>query len=106
MAGTSSGATAPTFTSPPARAPKRAPEKLVHPASRTLRNHGVFLFDGAVAGVASSRRADADSGVLLSVNNGSQTLTHRMTPTWAHALGQALLAAAAAVEASQNGGAA
>ena len=96
MAGTSLGAPAPLSIAPvcaPTRAPHRVPT-----ASRTRRNHGVFLLGNELATVYSSRREQDCLGVTITVGNGPLVLTGSFTSTQARVMAEALVAAAAAVE--------
>lgn len=108
MAGHPLGATAP-ISSVPTSAPQSAPVRVMA-ASRTRRNHGVFMLGNEVASIYSSRRVADGSrvpdglGVILSVGSGSLVLTGSMTATQARVMARVLVAAAAAAEA--QGGAA
>lgn len=103
MAGQPLGAPAPLSQAVPLSAPQPAPLRVLA-ASRTRRNHGVFLLGSELATVYSSRRAADGRGVSMTVGSGSLVLTGSMTPTQARAMARALAAAAEASEA--QGGAA
>ena len=104
MTVTSPGATAPVLPAS-LSASQRAPLRVVT-STRTRRNHGVFMLGDELATVYSSRRESGGLGVTLSVGCGTVMLTGSMTPTQARAMARALCAAAIAVDAVQQGGAA
>lgn len=100
MAGQSLRATAPLSPSSFLASPD-APRRVLA-ASRTRRNHGVFLIGDELATVYSSRRSADSFGVSMTVGNGALVLTGSMTPAQARAMAAALNAAACAADAGCN----
>jgi hypothetical protein len=101
MAGTPLGDSSPASI-PLSGVPRRTLH-LVQPATRTRRNHGVFMIGDELASVYSTRRESSCLGVTMVVGNGALQLSGSMTPVQARAMARALSSAADAVEQLQRG---
>lgn len=73
-------------------------DRLQRMATRTRRNHGVFLLGSELASVYSLRRQDEPMAVHMTIGSGSLQLSCGMTSAQARVMAQALNAAAAAIE--------
>ncbi len=88
MAGTPSGAAAPTPSKPT--------------ISRTRCCHGFFTLGTVPGAIFSSRRGDDIAGVIVDLGRGGTVATGRMSSTQARSAARALLAAAEAVDNTQR----
>lgn len=103
MAGISLGACSPASSSPALQTAPKRPTLRLATASRTRRNHGVFMIGDQLATVCSTRRAGDAHGVLLQFGAGNLVLNGTMTPAQAQQMARALTAAAAAANQAQQG---
>ena len=100
MAGTFHGAAAPLFP-----IPTKVRDGLVRSvpvATRTRRNHGVFIFGDDLACVYSSRRSGDDRPVQLVIGHADILYAGHMTIVQARLVARALVAAADAADAQRQ----